>query len=149
MERSLLDTDIFSEVLKGKDAMVVSAAEQYLAIYMRFTISIFTITEIVDGLRRKRRDARIEALQVDLAAEALEVLPLTMETATLAGLIFGDLHRSGQPLGQVDPFIAAIAIHAAIPLVTGNTSHFELIQGLGYPLKLANWRQPASPEKTP
>jgi tRNA(fMet)-specific endonuclease VapC len=36
--------------------------------------------------------------------------------------------------------IAAIALTHGLELVTGNTSHFQRIQQIGYPLILANWR---------
>jgi tRNA(fMet)-specific endonuclease VapC len=67
-------------------------------------------------------------------------LNLESRAATLAGSIAGDLKRTGEPIGRADPFIAAIAVQAGLPLVTGNTSHFERIQALGYPLQLDNWR---------
>jgi tRNA(fMet)-specific endonuclease VapC len=34
--------------------------------------------------------------------------------------------------------IAAIALNYGLELVTGNTSHFQRVQQLGYPLSLAN-----------
>jgi tRNA(fMet)-specific endonuclease VapC len=55
-------------------------------------------------------------------------------------LIHGDLVRTGQTIGFADPLIAAIAIENGLTLVTGNTSHYERIQSLGYPLLLDNWR---------
>jgi tRNA(fMet)-specific endonuclease VapC len=36
--------------------------------------------------------------------------------------------------------IAAIALTHGLELVTGNTTHFQRVQQLGYPLILANWR---------
>ena len=49
----------------------------------------------------------------------------------------------GNP-SDADPLIAAIALQAQLPLVTGNTKHFARIQDLGYPLQLANWRETPS-----
>lgn len=37
--------------------------------------------------------------------------------------------------------IAAIAISDGLELVTGNITHYQCIQQLGYPLTSANWRQ--------
>lgn len=42
MDKALLDTDIFSEVLKGIDASVVQAAEVYKGYHARYTISVVT-----------------------------------------------------------------------------------------------------------
>jgi tRNA(fMet)-specific endonuclease VapC len=36
--------------------------------------------------------------------------------------------------------IAAIALPHGLELVSGNTSHYQRIQQLVYPLALANWR---------
>jgi tRNA(fMet)-specific endonuclease VapC len=36
--------------------------------------------------------------------------------------------------------IAALAIRNGLELATGNTSHYQRIQQLGYPLTLVNWR---------
>ncbi len=47
---------------------------------------------------------------------------------------------TGQPLGRIDPMIAAIAVRLGLTLVTGNTAHYQRITALGYPLKLDNWR---------
>lgn len=38
MDKALLDTDIFSEVLKGRNPQVVTAASEYLRHYGYFTI---------------------------------------------------------------------------------------------------------------
>jgi tRNA(fMet)-specific endonuclease VapC len=68
------------------------------------------------------------------------VIPLDLQAAEIAGRSFGDLHRTGQPIGRDDPYIAAIAIAEGIPLVTGNVAHYERIVALGYTLRLDNWR---------
>ena len=52
----------------------------------------------------------------------------------LAGRISGDLDRTGQTIGKADPMIAAIALQHGLELVTGNSSHYQRIQQLGYPL---------------
>ncbi len=36
--------------------------------------------------------------------------------------------------------IAAIAIQNNLTLTTGNTTHYQRIQSLGYALRLENWR---------
>ena len=36
--------------------------------------------------------------------------------------------------------IAAIALEHGLELVTGNTSDYQRVQQLGYPLTLVNWR---------
>lgn len=138
MERALLDTDIFSEVLKGRDALVQTRAKSYRRSHGRYTISSVTITEVIKGLQRLGREAKIQ--QVISAVSSEEVLSLDAEEAVIAGRIYGDLERSGQPIGRADPLIAATAIVHDLELVTGNTDHFLRIRLLGYQLRLSNWR---------
>lgn len=68
------------------------------------------------------------------------MLTIELSDAELAGRIYADLERTGQPIGLADAMIAAIAIQRDLLLVSGNLSHYERIQALGYNLKLDNWR---------
>jgi tRNA(fMet)-specific endonuclease VapC len=138
MEPSLLDTDIFSEVLKAKDATIVRAAAEYRRQFGHYSISTPTIIELVKGFQKQGREDRIQVLLNGLTTE--EVLALDRDTAVVAGRIYGQLERTGQPIGRIDPLIAAIAIHHNLELVTGNTKHFERVVALGFPLRLGNWR---------
>ena len=140
MEQSLLDTDIFSEILKGKNPSVTRSATAYRTQFGRYTVSAITVTEIVKGFQKRGLENRIKGLLAGLASE--QVLPLDIDAATIPGRIYGDLEKSGQPIGRADPMIAAIAIQNSLTLVTGNTQHFERLQRLGYPLRLANWKNP-------
>lgn len=139
MERSLLDTDTFSELLRGHHASICRRAEAYLDVFGRFTISATSIAELVDGLRRRQREQEIETLVAKLRDESHEILAIDFQTAIMAGRIFGDLYRAGRPIGRSDPFIAAVDLAAGIPLVSGNIEHFQRIQDLGYPLQLESW----------
>jgi len=138
MEPSLLDTDIFSEVLKGQNQKVTQNASLYRQQFGRYTISAPTITEMVKGFQKLGRADRIDALMKGLDSE--EVLPFNREAALVAGQMYGELEKAGQPIGRLDPLIAAIAIVHNLRLVTGNTKHFERAIALGFPLKLGNWR---------
>jgi tRNA(fMet)-specific endonuclease VapC len=117
VNKSLLDTDIFSEILKGVDQTVVAKAIAYRTIWGRYTISAITVLEIVKGLHKVQREERIQQLLVGLAA--VELLILDLQSATLAGRIYADLERTGQPIGRADPMIAAIALHHDLTLITG------------------------------
>jgi len=60
MDRALLDTDIFSEILKGIDTTVVTRAVAYRAIWGRYTISTITVMEIVKGLHKMGREDEVQ-----------------------------------------------------------------------------------------
>ena len=138
MDKALIDTDIFSEILKGIDSHVVAQAVAYRAILGRYTISTITVLEVVKGLHKIQREDRIEQFLDGLVT--VDVLTLDVQSAELAGRIYADLERTGQPIGRADPIIAAIALRHGLTLVTGNQSHYQRIQNLGYQLYLDNWR---------
>ncbi len=50
------------------------------------------------------------------------------------------MKRRGTTINLNDVMIAAIAIGAKVPIVTGNTAHFEAVKSAGYPLDVENWR---------
>ncbi len=139
MEKALLDTDIFSEVLKGRDAQVVARAEDYLAVHEVFTISVVTVMEIVRGLWRAQRFTRLEQF-LEMIPD-LEIITFGISGSVLAGKIDADLWRRGVPIGRSDPIIAAQALDRGLTLVSGNLSHYQRVIEAGYPLKLSNWRE--------
>ena len=94
--------------------------------------------EVIKGLHKVQREERIQQFLARLTA--VELLTLDLESATLAGRIYADLERIGQPIGRADPMIAAIALHHDLTLITGNMSHYRRIESIGYPIKLENWR---------
>jgi tRNA(fMet)-specific endonuclease VapC len=138
MNKGLLDTDIFSEFLKGQDPKVQQNAAAYRQAIGPLTISVVTVMEMVKGFHKVNREPAIQALLTRLASE--EVLGFDIDAAQKAGRIHADLERTGQPIGWADTVIAAIALQYGLELITGNTTHYQRVQLLGYPLTLVNWR---------
>lgn len=139
MTKALLYTDIFSEVLKGKDSTVARVAKSYLAEHGVITLSSATVLEVAKGLYRTRHPEAIPSLLE--VFEAHEILNITSAEARLAGQILAGLDRQGLPLGVIDPIIAATAILYRLPIITGNERHFQRIQSLGFDLEIGNWRR--------
>jgi tRNA(fMet)-specific endonuclease VapC len=138
LNKALLDTDILSDIGKAKDAAVAANAKSYRRSFGHYTISTVTVMEVVNGFQRTQATGRLNAFVATLPH--VEILPFDQAAAELAGRIAGDLERIGQPIGVADTMIAAIAIENGLELVTGNTSDYQRIQQLGYPLTLVNWR---------
>ena len=138
MEKTLLDTDIFSEILKKKHAIVISNAERYKTMFGQYTISTITVLEIVKGFHKMRREEKLQ--QFLSTVTAAEIVTLSLKSAELAGRIYADLERTGQPIGRADPIIAALALEHNLVLSTGNTGHYQRIKDLGYDLKIENWK---------
>lgn len=94
--------------------------------------------EIVKGWQRLQR---VDSLWKFLESlRRAETLPVDFAVAELAGRIYGNLQRNGQLIGFADTIIAATALENDLVLVTGNQVHYQRVQGLGYDLKLENWR---------
>lgn len=138
MNKALLDTDIFSEVLKAVDQNVARNAAAYRKAQGHLTFSVITVMEVIQGLQRVGGSNRIQTFRNAIAPE--EILRFDQDAADLAGQIAGDLDRIGRPIGRSDPMIAAVAITHGLELVTGNTAHYQRLHQLGYGLTLVNWR---------
>jgi tRNA(fMet)-specific endonuclease VapC len=138
LNKALLDTDIYSEILKAANPTVTANATTYRRSQGFLTFSTITVMEVVRGFQKNQSARRLTAFLAAIALE--EILPFDQAAAELAGRIAGELEHIGQPIGTADPMIAAIALHHGMELATGNTSHFQRVQQLGYPLTLVNWR---------
>ena len=138
MNKSLLDTDTLSGIYKARDRALHATAERYLATFGCFSMSAVTVMEVVRGYCLAGSLQKLGDFLSGLANH--EVYHFRSSTAELAGRIDADLWRTGQPIGREDPMIAATAIEQDFVLVSSNTSHYQRIQSLGYPLKLDDWR---------
>ena len=67
MNKTLFDTDIFSEVLRAVNATVVANARTYRQAYGRLTLSVITVMEMVKGLQKVQRPQKIGSLPLTSA----------------------------------------------------------------------------------
>src|SRR5438132_15931 len=123
---------MLSYILENRYPEVNAKAAQYLRVFRYFSISVITVCEIVEGLEANQDHAGSTAFQKHI--ETFEVFPVETEEAVLAGQILGALSRVDQGIGDLDPFIAAVAIVNQRPLVTNNQKHYQRIIDLGFPL---------------
>lgn len=132
MNKILLDTDIFSEILKGKHIRVIQNAHNYYKHFNQYTISIITVLEIIKGFHKTQREELIQRFLKTVSSSSVEILTLNIKSAELTGRIYADLERVWQPIGRADPMIAAITLEKNLMLATGNFKHYQRIQNLGY-----------------
>jgi len=134
MNEALLDTDVLSEILKGRNARVLQVAQGYLAEHARFSFSAITHYEVLRGLRANRAGAaEREFLRL---ADDSDVLPISLRVLDRAADLWAEARRGGFPRNDADLIIAATAMETRRVLVTGNAAHFAWIPGLS----LADWR---------
>jgi tRNA(fMet)-specific endonuclease VapC len=138
LNKALLDTDIFSEIVKGMNPVIAANATAYRKALGRYTVSAVTVMEMARGYQQKQATRQLQQYLSAIASE--DVLPFDRAAAELAGHIAGELERIGQPIGTADPMFAAVALQHQLEIVTGNTAHFQRVQQLGYPLLLGDWR---------
>ena len=136
----LLDTDILSEYLKGKDPAIVQHAQAYAKTYPKFFFTSVTVYEIVRGLEEKGASAQVTKA-LDWLRKNDELVP-TAEDYLTAARVKARAKTKGRALELPDCLIAAVASRLELTLVTGNTKDFEVIAATGLPLSLANWRIP-------
>jgi predicted nucleic acid-binding protein len=136
MDEALIDTDILSEILKGKDRQVADRARVYLQAKGRFTLSAITFYEILRGFRAAQAVRQLSSF-VALAAGS-ELLPVSLTVLDRAASLWASAHAGGHPRDDADLIIAATALEAGRRLVTGNVAHFRWIPGL----TVEDWRLP-------
>ena len=138
VEKSLLDTDILSEIIKRANPRIIVKANSYLNQFYKYTLSVITVMEIVEGWQKRRQEQRLQQFLTIVSSQ--EILSFDLIEAVLAGKIYADLETTGKRIGYPDYMIAAIAIRHNLTLVTGNLSHYQRIEDLDYSLRLDNWR---------
>lgn len=122
----LIDTDWAADWLKGR-----SEATQLLDSLRGagLAVSIITVGELYEGVLFGPEPRRSErALESFL--RAARALPLSMAVVRRFARIRGELRAAGLPVGDMDLFIAATALHHGLMLVSRNTRHFARIPGL-------------------
>jgi tRNA(fMet)-specific endonuclease VapC len=85
VDKTLLDADSFSEILKGANQNVVARATRYHRTFGYYTISIITVLEIVKGFHKLKREDRVQQFLAE--SPAVERLTLDQRSAELAGRI--------------------------------------------------------------
>jgi tRNA(fMet)-specific endonuclease VapC len=129
VNKALLDTDTYSEILKAINPTVARNATAYRQLHGVYSLSAISVMEIVYGFQVVQNTRRMQGFLAAVAQE--EVISLDRSSGELAGRIAGDLDRTGQTIGKADPMIAAVALQYGLELVTGNTGHYQRIQQLG------------------
>jgi predicted nucleic acid-binding protein len=136
--KSILDTDILSEYLKGYNATVVSRGNGYAKDHGVFTFTSVTAFEIIFGLKFKGASSKLNKVMAWLDQNE-EITPRAVDYRSAAS-IKATAWKQGSIVEMPDCLIAAVAVRLQRPLVTGNIDDFEAIQRTGIKLTIENWR---------
>ena len=84
MDKTLLDTDLFSEILRGVNQNVVARATSYHSTCGYYTISVITVLEIVvKGFHKLKREDKVQ--QFLAGVPAVELLTWISEVRNWQG----------------------------------------------------------------
>jgi predicted nucleic acid-binding protein len=117
----LVDTDVLIWHLRG-----YREAARRLDQLPAFKLSAMSYLERIQGMRNK---TELAAVQKMLALRKANVLPLTPAITQRATDLMEALALS-HGLQAPDALIAATALEHELPILTGNSKHFQAVSGL-------------------
>ena len=85
-----------------------------------------------------RVEANVARVRAFLSPPGPHILLIDEPAAEQFGRLKAILRRAGRPIGDIDLFIAGVALPHRLTVVTNNTNHFERLPGLS----LENWIGP-------
>lgn len=129
-DKFLLDTNVIIEILRGNNAIIckIESVGQH-----NCYISEITLAELLYGAVRGNNPKNFT--DVERIAIEFQVLPIRPAFRTYAETR-NTLRQNGTPIDHMDLFIASVAIHNGLTLITHNTKHFTRIPNL----KLSDWQ---------
>ena len=126
----LLDTNIVVAYLNGNEPVASKVVENI----NKITLSTLVVAELDYGAKASQN--RFNNLSnLNRFIDLVRIIPFDLACARMLGTVKSRLRQIGKPTGEVDAMIAAVALANKAELVTGNTRHFQNIEGL----KLSSW----------
>ena len=117
----LIDSDVLIWFARGNARAVAKLrglADSY--------ISAVSYMELAQGCRNK---AELKVLQKAFKSSAHDVLPITQGISDLACALV-EKYALSHSVHMADALVAATAINHGLPLLTANSKHFSVIDGL-------------------
>lgn len=126
--RYLLDTCVLSEINHPKGNPEVKQRIAEIAESDAF-ISVISIGEMLNGITRLDDGARKQSLTNMIESMRREnweqLLPVSIDAASLWGIMSGTARRKGVQIHPADGLIAATALEHGLHIVTRNVKDFE------------------------
>ena len=128
-----LDTDMCIYLLNGHPHVKIRVAEVGVT---ALAVAIPTVGELYFGAYHSGRvEANVAWVRAFLSPPGPQVLFIDEPAAEEFGRFKALLRRAGRPIGDIDLFIAGVAVSHGLTVVTNNTEHFARIPDL----PLENW----------
>ena len=124
----IIDTDILIDVLRSKKEAIALVSEFELKKFLLATTAVNAF-ELYYGARKSNQPEKgLQSTKILLSR--LVILPFTTKSAQIAGRIYAELEKGGQPIGLRDSFVAAIALTRGFAVATRNIQHFSKVTDL-------------------
>jgi tRNA(fMet)-specific endonuclease VapC len=133
----LLDTNICIYLIKRQYPEVL--AKLLKVGFYNIGISSITLAELEYGIANSTRRMESQTALLEFILP-FEILDFTYNAASFYGRIRKELKDKGQPIGDMDMLIAAVAMANDLAVVTNNEKEFRRISGL----RVENWKSGAN-----
>jgi tRNA(fMet)-specific endonuclease VapC len=133
MTRFLLDSNFCIACLRRKPWALKVLASVPLA---SVAVSSLTVGELMLGTHLSEDPGR-ERVKVEAFLRPIQVIPFGRDEAIQWASLEAQLRRQGNRIEAEDAMIAATAVAFGMTLVSGNTKHFERVNGLS----VVDWEQ--------
>ncbi len=120
----ILDTNAVS-ALARKDTRLIDALEPAV----RLSVTLITLAELTDGLRRSRQQRELDAWLREQLLSRVEILFPDLTTIEHYADIRLELKDAGAPIPANDVWIAALCRQHDLPLLSLD-GHFDRVSGL-------------------
>lgn len=117
----IIDTDVLIWYLRGDEK-----ARRAVEHAGRFSMSVVTYMELVQGMRNKQELAQFRRSLRTWDARILYI----DETISAKAMLYVEEHFLGHSLQIADALVAATAVQCGEPLFTANARHYKVIREL-------------------
>jgi len=121
--RSIIDTDVLVEYLRGSDR----AAKFLEGLEGDLIISTISVAELFSGVKGSEEMDALDQFML-----AFQTIPIDDRLARQAGLIRQEYHPS-HGVGLADALIAATALEEGAELFTFNRRHYPMVEEVSLP----------------
>ena len=115
----IIDTDVLIWYMRGNEN-----ARTVIDNTDRFSISVITYMELVQGMRNKRE---LNSLRKALHAWGANILYVSVDISAKA-MFYVEQHFLSHSLQFADALIGATAVTYGMPIITGNDKHYKVMK---------------------